>query len=173
MLKNLKLGLKMGIGFGIVILLVLAIGGLAVLNMLQIQSQSQSLQQEYVPEVDIANNIERNSLQVMYNMRGYSLNFNRDFYELGQEYMAALNDYIGQAEQLAAEHQGLVQLREDVTVAKNNVAEYDSLAGETDATIQEIAAQRKILDEFRRGIYAAGECLSRKPADRVPAGPCE
>jgi methyl-accepting chemotaxis protein len=158
MLKNLKLGLKMGIGFGIVILLVLAIGGLAVLNMLQIQKQSESLEQEYVPEVDLANNIERNSLQVMYNMRGYSLNFNRDFYELGQEYMAALNDYLGQAEQLAVDYPGLVQLKEDVKVAQNNVALYDSLARETDATIQEIAAQRKILDE------SAGEYIKQADA---------
>ncbi len=158
MLKNLKLGLKMGIGFGIVILLVLAIGGLAVLNMLQIQKQSESLEQEYVPEVDLANNIERNSLQVMYNMRGYSLNFNRDFFELGQEYMAALNDYLGQAEQLAVDYPGLVQLKEDVKVAQNNVALYDSLAQETDATIQEITAQRKILDE------SAGEYMKQANA---------
>ena len=157
-MKNLKLGLKMGIGFGIVILLVLAIGGLAVLNMLQIQQQSNRLNDEYVPEVDLANNIERNSLQVMYNMRGYSLNFNRDFYELGQEYMAALNDYLGQAEQLAADYPGLVQLKEDVKVAKNNVALYDSLAGETDATIQEIAVQRKTLDS------SAGEYMQQANA---------
>ena len=147
MLKNLKLGFKMGIGFGIVILLVLAIGGLAVINMLQIQRQSQSLQQEYVPEVDVANNIERNALQLMYNMRGYSLNFNPQYYELSQKYMTKLNSSLDQAEQLAKNHDNLVQLRDDVKVAKNNVANYTDLAEQTDATIKEIAAQRTILDE--------------------------
>lgn len=139
--------MKMGIGFGIVILLCLAIGGLAVLNMLQIQTQSKQLDEEYVPEVDIANNIERNSLQVMYNMRGFSLNFNKSYYELSQEFMDELNKYLDQAEQLANEHEGLVQLREDVTVAKNNVAEYASLAEETASVIDELGDLRKVLDE--------------------------
>lgn len=147
MLKNLKLRMKMGLGFGLVILLVVLIGGLAVYNMLDIQKQSISLATEYVPEVDIANNIERSSLQVMYNMRGFSLKFDQSFYEEGQEYMADLNSYLDQAEQLANEHESLVQLREDVKIAKEYVAEYDDYANETAEVINDIAAQRTILDE--------------------------
>ena len=71
----MRMGLKMTIGFGVVIILVAVVGGIAILNMLQIQTQSNSLKNEYIPEVDIANNIERNALQVMYNMRRYSLTF--------------------------------------------------------------------------------------------------
>ncbi|MFW6209305.1 MAG: HAMP domain-containing methyl-accepting chemotaxis protein [Spirochaetota bacterium] len=147
MLKNLKLGMKMGLGFGLVILLVVIVGGLAVYNMLDIQEQSVSLATEYVPEVDIANNIERNSLMVMYNMRGYSLKFDQEFYDQGQEYLAELNSYLDQAEQLANEHESLVRLRQDVKVAKEAVAEYDRLADETAEVIEDIAAQRQILDQ--------------------------
>jgi len=139
--------MKMGLGFGLVILLVVGIGGLAVYNMLDIQKQSISLATEYVPEVDIANNIERNSLQVMYNMRGYSLKFDQNFYEQGQGYMADLNSYLDQAEQLSNEHANLAQLRKDVVVAKEYVAEYDEYAEETSEVIGDIAAQRTILDE--------------------------
>jgi methyl-accepting chemotaxis protein len=146
MFKNMKMGLKMTIGFGVVILLVVVVGGLAIINMLQIQEQSNSLKNEYIPEVDLANNIERNALQVMYNMRGFSLKFDENFYELGQEFMAELNNYLDQAEQLANEYDALVKLREDVQVAKNNVAEYDALADETNQVIDEIRAQREILD---------------------------
>ncbi len=147
MFKNLKLGMKMGLGFGLVILLVVVVGGLAVYNMLDIQKQSISLAQEYVPEVELANSIERNSLQVMYNMRGYSLKFDQSFYDQGQEYMAELNSYLDQAEQLANQHESLVQLSKDVEVAKEYVAEYDQLADETAAVIENIAAQRQILDQ--------------------------
>ncbi len=147
MLKNLKLGLKMTLGFGLVILLVLAIGGLAVLNMMQIQAQSESLNQEYVPEVEVANNIERSALMVMYEMRGYGLNFDRNFYDSAQEYMKSLNGYLDDAEQLAIDYPGLVQLGKDVVVAKEHVAEYDALAKETRQIVDNIAAQRAILDE--------------------------
>ena len=147
MLKNLKLGMKMGLGFGLVILLVVAVGGLAVYNMLDIQKQSISLAQEYVPEVEIANSIERNSLQVMYNMRGYSLKFDQNFYNQGQDYLTELNSYLDQAEQLATQHESLVQLSKDVEVAKEYVAEYDQLADETATVIEDIAVQRQVLDQ--------------------------
>lgn len=148
MLKNLKLGLKMTLGFGLVILLVLAIGGLAVLNMMQIQAQSESLNLEYVPEVEVANNIERNALMVMYEMRGYGLNFDRNFFDSAQEYMKSLNGYLDEAEQLSIEHPELVQLGKDIVVAKEYVAEYDALADETREIVDNIAVQRAILDEM-------------------------
>lgn len=146
MFKNMRMGLKMTLGFGLVIVLVAVVGGIAIMNMLQIQTQSESLKNEYIPEVDIANNIERNSLQVMYNMRGFSLNFGEQYYELGQTFMAELNKYLEQAEELANEYKGLVKLAEDVVVAKTSVAEYSSLADETKTVIAEIKAERKVLD---------------------------
>jgi methyl-accepting chemotaxis protein len=148
MLKNLKLGLKMTLGFGLVILLVLAIGGLAILNMMQIQAQSESLNQEYVPEVAVANNIERNALMVMYDMRAYGLNFDRNFYDSAQKYMETLNGYLDEAEQLAIDYPGLVQLGKDIVVAKEHVAEYDALAKETRQIVDSIAGERAVLDEM-------------------------
>ncbi|MCF7928383.1 MAG: MCP four helix bundle domain-containing protein, partial [Spirochaetales bacterium] len=49
MLKNMKMAAKMIFGFGIVIVLVLIVGGLAVINLLQIQNDSNMLAKEYVP----------------------------------------------------------------------------------------------------------------------------
>jgi methyl-accepting chemotaxis protein len=147
MLKNMKLGLKMSLGFGLVILLVVIVGGLAVFNMLQIQEQSTALEREYIPEVDVANNIERNAQQLMYNMRGYSLKFDEDFYEQGQRYMKELNSYLEDAQNLAASSDILVQLQKDVKTAREYVSEYKSLANETAEVIDEIRAQREVLDE--------------------------
>ena len=71
MFKNLKLGTKIGGGFGILLILAIALGTLAVVNMDKVETKSVMLQQEYVPEVDIANKIERSSFRTMYAMRGY------------------------------------------------------------------------------------------------------
>ncbi len=142
----MRMGLKMTLGFGLVILLVVVIGGLAIINMLQIQTQSRSLMDEYVPEVEIANNIERNALQVMYNMRGYSLSLNEDYYELGRTFMDGLDKYLDQAEALSNKYESLVALKGQVVRAKDNVEEYSALAEETHQVIVRINEERKTLD---------------------------
>ena len=59
MLKNLKLGVKIGGGFGILIVISLILGGMAVINMSSSKKQAEQLSEEYVPEVEIANGLEK------------------------------------------------------------------------------------------------------------------
>ena len=69
----MKLALKIGLGFGFLIIIACSLGGMAIFNMNKVEEQSIKLDKEYVPEVGIANNIERNALMLMYDMRGYGL----------------------------------------------------------------------------------------------------
>jgi methyl-accepting chemotaxis protein len=69
-MKNIKLGIKIGGGFGVLILIACALGGLAVFNMKSVETDSIRLAQEYVPQVGIANELERSSLLTMYAWRG-------------------------------------------------------------------------------------------------------
>lgn len=147
MLKNMKLGLKMGLGFGLVIILVVIVGGLAIFNMLSIQEQSTTLRDAYVEEVDIANNIERNSLLTMYNMRGYSLTYDESFRQLGDQYLSKIDDYLQAAETLVAKFPFLVKLKEDVAVAKENVTQYEAQAEETVEAIGKINTARANMDQ--------------------------
>ena len=59
MFKNMKLATKMGVGFGSLIVIVCLLGGLAIYNMTSVTSESEKLANEYVPEVRLANNVER------------------------------------------------------------------------------------------------------------------
>jgi len=86
--KNLKLGAKLGTGFGLLILISMILGGLAVFNMSTISTKSTHLADEYVPEVNLANEIERNARQTMYNMRGYSLSENDAYLREGQNFLS-------------------------------------------------------------------------------------
>ena len=146
MLKNMKLGLKMGLGFGLVIILVVIVGGLAIFNMLSIQEEATTLRDAYVVEVDVANNIERNSLLTMYNMRGYSLTYEDSYKEQTDQYLASLREYLTAAENLVQKFPFLVKLKEDIGTAQTRVGEYEELVAQTEEAIQEIAAARTVMD---------------------------
>nr|MDA3951007.1 HAMP domain-containing protein [Spirochaeta sp.] len=146
MLKNLKMALKMALGFGLLIALLAIVGGLAVFNLLQIQTDSVRLRDEYVAEVEIANNIERNALQMMYANRGYSLTFQDSFFETGMEYDAEVERYLDEAEALSQQYTGLTALAEQVLVARESMAQYDALAQDTKVVIDDIKANRTIND---------------------------
>lgn len=165
MLKNLKLGIKMGMGFGLLVLLVIAIGGIAAFNMLQIKDNSLSLQDEYVPEVEVANDIERNALQVMYNMRGYSQTFDPLYWDQAQGFTEKLETYLENAESHAEKYSSLVKLAKNVQDARENLDEYEKLSIETKKVIDAINAERIVLDRnAAEYLQAAGAYLDSQKA---------
>ena len=142
MLKNLRIGLKMALGFGLVILLVAAVGGIAIVNMEQIKSESLRLKDEYVPEVAIANNVERSSLLTMYAMRGYSLNFSEEFRATGTKELTNVFSFLTEAEAHVEKFPRLTVLKEGVAAAREEALLYQSLVKETEDVIEGIESAR-------------------------------
>ena len=60
-------------GFGSILLIALILGGIAVVNMRGVRTSAVLIQKENVPEVAVANNVERWSLHTMYGRRGYPI----------------------------------------------------------------------------------------------------
>lgn len=147
MFKNLKLGLKLGLGFGCLILIAIALGSVAIFNMHGVSDESARLADEYVPEVAIANDLERSSLLTMYAMRGYSLSEMDTYWKDGQKNLSAVEESLEKAQAHSDKYPGLVQLKEDVARAKEGVAKYSSLAGETNRLITAMAANRVQMDK--------------------------
>src|SRR3989339_2070807 len=70
---SMRLGMKIGGGFGLVLVISLALGGLAIWRMKDVQTRTTDLAEENAPEAEIANRLERSALLTMYEMRGYAL----------------------------------------------------------------------------------------------------
>jgi methyl-accepting chemotaxis protein len=147
MFKNLKLGLKLGLGFGCLILIACVLGAVAILNMHDVSEDSTRLANEYVPEVAIANDLERSSLLTMYAMRGYSLSETDSYWEDGQKALTTVNESLKKAQAHSDKYPGLVQLKKDVARAKEGVAKYSSLASKTNSLINAMAANRVQMDK--------------------------
>jgi methyl-accepting chemotaxis protein len=146
-MSQMKLGTKIILGFGVLILIALLLGGLAAVQMKSVQGESVKLAQEYVPEVQVANNIERYSLLTMYANRGYGYTEEERFLKSGRENLAKVEKYMVDAEDLAQKAKHLVKLKAQVAKAKQHVAAYKGLAEETVTLNQRLAEIRKVMDQ--------------------------
>ncbi|MEL7640348.1 MAG: methyl-accepting chemotaxis protein [Solidesulfovibrio sp.] len=145
-MRNLKLGIKIGIGFGILILIACSLGGMAVFNMANVEHDAKKLSDQYVPEVAIATNVERSSFLTMYAWRGYSLSEETSFLDEGKKELSQVQKYLSDAKNHADKYIDLIKLRENVALAQGKVNEYSKLADQTVAQIQALDKDKKILD---------------------------
>ena len=146
MFKNLKLGLKLGIGFGCLILIAAALGGMAIYDMLVVSEDSRQLAEEYVPEVAIANQVERAALLTMYAIRGYSLSESDAYWTEGRKRLDEVEESLRRGKAHAEQYPRLVKLKQDVERAQQGVTAYDGLVGETRELITAMADNRKAMD---------------------------
>ena len=75
----MKLGTKITVGFVSLIVIALVLGGLAVWNMSNVKTIANTLANANVPEVAVANEVERDSLKTMYETRGYAYTEEKTF----------------------------------------------------------------------------------------------
>ncbi|MFP4379477.1 MAG: methyl-accepting chemotaxis protein [Candidatus Sumerlaeia bacterium] len=147
MFKNMALGKKITAGFVSLIVIAVFLGGLAIVNMNQVKSQSSVLANEYIPEVEVANNIERHSLATMYAMRGYGLTEDKTtYYDPGMESLAEIEKYLGEAKELAKEAKHLVKLEGQIDETETKVNQYKDLVGQTVALNAKLDDDRSNLD---------------------------
>src|SRR6056297_446716 len=147
MFKKLKLWQRIGGGFAILLVIAVALGILAIVNMGKIETQSISLQNEYVPEVDIANQIERSSLETMYAMRGYGLSGSENYLNDARKSIAQLKKELISAKDLDDRSENLKKLKPAVEEVEVKLAKYEELV---DQTVESNAENEEIAGHMDR-----------------------
>jgi methyl-accepting chemotaxis protein len=164
-MSKMKLGAKVIGGFGILIVICLALGGLAIWSMKSVQSQSDILAGAYMPEVRTANEVERNSLETMLEVRDYVYTQDKASLEEGRKRLEAVKSNLKSAEELAGKFGFLTKLKEGVAGAKAAVDEYDRSLTETVERVSSVETQRSMLDEaakqYMKESYAYLESQSK------------
>jgi methyl-accepting chemotaxis protein len=145
-MKKMRLGTKIGLGFGVLILIACVLGAVAVWNMKRVGSQSIVLSSEFIPEVEAANNIERNTLLLMYAMRGYGLSTNWAYYVDAKNSLAEVRKYIQDGISLSDRSAHLVNLKSALGRIEINVNEYEKLMNDTESANRLIEENRESLD---------------------------
>lgn len=173
-MKNLKLSAKMAIGFGLLIAIACILGGLAIFNMLLVADEAQMLADEYAPEVEVANEIERNALMAYFHLRGYAFTQGKQFLEDGRSFLDEAQVNLEEAQTLANKSPHLEMLKEAVPVAKERVDAYESFLAETIRQNQTIETVRSEMDNaaalFMESCAAYLESQNRQMRDEIARG---
>ncbi len=141
MFKRLKLGVKISGGFGILLVIAIALGILAIVNMAQVTGKSEMLATEFVPEVEIANNIQSSTWRVMFDMRAYGFTGENQFLQKTRTSMAELQDGLDRAKNFGDSSQHLKELRPAAEKIQGNFDTYRGLIEETVEINQQMANQ--------------------------------
>ncbi|MBW2187612.1 MAG: HAMP domain-containing protein [Deltaproteobacteria bacterium] len=143
----MKLGMKISLGFASLLAIAITLGGLAIWEMNVVNKQSTILADEYVPEVQVANNIERFSMATMYALRGYGFTAEDRFLAAGRKNLDLVNDSLNEALELANSSEHLTKLSTSVDDIQEQVARYTELVDATVKVQAAIKINRKQLDE--------------------------
>jgi methyl-accepting chemotaxis protein len=172
--QKMKLGTKIVLGFSGLIAIALILGGLAVWQMLGVGKVSSRLANEYVPEVKVANELERNSLLTMYANRGYSLSHNEEYRVTAEQRLEEVYQALNQGKALADKYPGLVKLRQEIGEAETQVKKYDELARQTEDLIQKMAVNSDHMDDaagnFMAAVQAFQDAQEKATAKDINAG---
>ncbi|NMC48483.1 MAG: chemotaxis protein, partial [Desulfovibrio sp.] len=176
-MKNIKLGLKIGMGFGLLIVIACILGGMAVVNMRGVEVDATRLAVEYVPEVAMANDLERHAQLAMYAWRGYAYSGMEHFKTEGLKELDAVKKFIADAAAHAEKFVRLVKLKENVGIAKSRFEDYVKQATATDAGLTDnarlLAAMGKAAETFQKNcddfLISQNEAMHKEIAEGVGA----
>lgn len=140
--KNIKIGGKLGIGFGILIVIAIALGVMAILNMASIRTETEYLANEYLPEIEVANAIERDFLGAMFDLRAYNYTSETSFLDAGQAKIREVRKGINDAYALAEKAERLEKLGELTKQIDENITKYEGLLNQTIKVVENMAEAR-------------------------------
>ena len=143
---------KIGAGFALVIVIAAAVGAVELWNMWGVQGDASRLDKEAIPQVAVANNLERSLLQAMYSFRGYLLTMDSDSLDQAKQHLQDAQKALQDAQTLAAKYPRLVVLRKSGADAKSKLDDYDAL-------VQEASDANSNIITARMDVSAAGLTL--------------
>ncbi|MCF8143283.1 MAG: MCP four helix bundle domain-containing protein [Deltaproteobacteria bacterium] len=145
-MNNMKLGTKIALGFGILIAIAAILGGVGVVQMGTVETESTKLAEEYVPEVDMAAELRAAANRLMYAMRGYIFTGDQIFYDEAQQELRAAHNAIEQGGQLEERSKHLKGLREHLEVATTAIHAYGESIDQTGQIVARMRDNRAALD---------------------------
>ena len=154
-MKDWKVGLKVGLGFGVLIMIACALGAVGIIGMNVAENGAVRLAEEYIPEMDVANTLERHVQSAMYAMRGYSLSQEPRFLDEARKVFDSVRAALLAAEKHAEKYPRLVKLKEDCARAQAKFKDYLVLADETDTKLRAATEMRTRMDASAAQLMAS------------------
>ena len=144
----MKLRTRLYLGFSTLVAIALLLGGMAVWKMSSVKRDATTMAADYMPAVQAANNVERESLSTMYEMRGYAYTEQADFLTKGRANLADVKKGLDAAKALAIKSGSTLDfLKQAAEKAEAKALEYEQLANQTVAVTEALSKDRAAMEK--------------------------
>jgi methyl-accepting chemotaxis protein len=174
----MKLGTKLYLGFSALVAIALFLGGLAVWQMSGVRRDATLMSKDYVPAVLVANNVERESLKTMYEVRGYAFTEETNYLARGTANLGDVSKFLKDAKSLAnGSGKSLEFLRQAADKAEAKAQEYEQLLQQTvsitAALDKDVNAMNKSAQDFVTSCenYITSQTVKLKAAVKGSSSP--
>ncbi|MFA7621430.1 MAG: methyl-accepting chemotaxis protein [Aminobacteriaceae bacterium] len=150
MYRNMKIGGKLALSFGLLLVIFAGVGAISWLNMSAVREEAHALAEQYVPELNVASDILGSVQNMMYEVRGYSYTYEKDFLDSGRRKADEARSFIEQAREHAAKYPRLAALREDAPKAAAGLNDYIDMTNRTEQAVNSIIELRTTADASAR-----------------------
>ncbi|MFI5377836.1 MAG: methyl-accepting chemotaxis protein [Tepidisphaerales bacterium] len=166
----MKLSYRISVGFGALIAITVGLGGTALWKMQEIRTAAGPLQTRNVPEIRIANELERAAQQTLYAVRGYAFTGDGKFLDQAAHTLADVRRHIASAREHSAQSGNRI-LHADAESAETTVLEYEKLlaltAQATRAMEEDKAASAQAADAYVDVCCQYMDAQNKQLADKV------
>jgi CHASE3 domain sensor protein len=156
-MKKLKLSVRIGLGFGVLIAITLLLGSVAMWNMNNTSHNAAIMAEHNVPEVTVANEVERAAMLTMLEMRGYGLTGTTNYLQAGFKNLNDVKQHIAAARNLAANSDALTGLKTAAEKAGAKLTEYERLVQETIDKNKDMGLSWAKMTENDQALLKAGQ----------------
>ncbi|MEI6036262.1 MAG: MCP four helix bundle domain-containing protein, partial [Verrucomicrobiae bacterium] len=144
--NSLTIGKRITLGFAIILIILLILGATALVSMLGVKAIAVRIQTESVPAVAVATNVERTSLETMYEMRGYAYTEETKFLDEAKRNLEEVKKALKQAQVLGASTPTLASLKTAADSAEKAALTYGQLADETVTVTAGLEKERQMAE---------------------------
>ena len=151
-MKNLSLGVKLGIGFTVILCISCLLGGMAIWKMKEQDQGSTLISEVFVPEVNFAVQYERATRVLREAVLNFTNTGDEQYYRKSQEQMDEMERLSGEVDKLVAAFPFLTSLAERNAEIRRNVGAYRALVEKMRGSVTHV-------DELRVQLRQAGNAL--------------
>lgn len=145
--KNLKLRYKLAAGFGLIICILVVLGIFSIFEFNAIEDDSKVIAGHYLPEADIANSLERQTMTITNLINNFSLTRNNTFLEEATLKTDKLRQFIEEVSARTSNHEADRDLMKTLNEATKTLNDYELLMNNMRQISNNLEKSRENMDE--------------------------
>jgi methyl-accepting chemotaxis protein len=158
--KDLKIGYKIGLSISAMILLSAIIGGVAVVNMLKIQTETVNLSEKYIPTINESFYLDKYWHEVVQLMQSYDNTGDNYYIKKAKARLDRFNNSLelliqvtSESKKLENSHNDFLLIKEQAKTFTTQIDQYEKLVNENTKLLSTIQKGTSVLDNYNMEVY--------------------